>query len=95
MLARQMHRRSLCECGQPREVAWHPAMEGWYQVAVYSCNACAAKDKVKPESHQRVQVRNSYDEQENGPLGSLPTVTFMDPEDLAVPTMNLEGGAAE
>lgn len=35
-------------CGQPRHVAWHGDMDGWYEQTSFVCHACTAL-----EGHQR------------------------------------------
>lgn len=35
---------SLCNCGIPREIAWHSEMDGWFDnVDHYVCHACTAR----------------------------------------------------
>lgn len=44
-LALTEYEQSLCPCGcgQPRELAWNPDSEGWWQVGHLRCYAGAAK----------------------------------------------------
>lgn len=44
MLALQTYESSLCggPCGQPREVAWHSELEGWFESHKYVCHGCSA-----------------------------------------------------
>jgi hypothetical protein len=44
MLGRQTYEKSLCgRCGHPKERAWHPDNEGWFEVTeVIECHACTA-----------------------------------------------------
>lgn len=44
MLALQAYEASLCSgpCGQPRHVAWHSELEGWFEDEKYVCHACSA-----------------------------------------------------
>lgn len=45
ILAWRIYRDSLCDgCSQPRAVAWHWDMDGWYDVEVRECQACSAVD---------------------------------------------------
>lgn len=45
MLARAQVKRSLCPgCGHPREKAWHPDNDGWFEVEkTITCHACTAE----------------------------------------------------
>lgn len=89
MLARQMHRDSLCpDCGQPRDRAWHPQLEGWYETGVRVCHGCKALHDAKADPHQKVYLLDTYDEGEEGPLGPLPPPMF---DDDAMPR-DPEGG---
>lgn len=45
MLARAMYLRTLCPgiCGQPKELAWSPHNEGWYEAGEeHVCHACTS-----------------------------------------------------
>lgn len=44
MLARQSYKASLCpNCGHPKDRAWHPDNEGWFEVTeVIECHGCTA-----------------------------------------------------
>lgn len=64
MLARAMYRRTLCPgpCGQPKELAWNPHNEGWYQGgAEHECHGCTALQNA----HQK-------------PGEQLPPVVYLD-----------------
>lgn len=46
ILAWQMYQDSLCnDCGQDRERAYNPDMDGWYEVKPIECHACAALEQ--------------------------------------------------
>lgn len=32
---------SLCSCGQPKHVAWHADMDGWFESESVKCQACS------------------------------------------------------
>lgn len=54
MLARAMHRRTLCPgCGHPKATAWHPDNEGWFEPNEVTCHGCTAERG--PEVNGRVQ----------------------------------------
>ena len=36
-----------CGCGQPRAVAWHSEMDGWFEGESYVCHACSAQQGRK------------------------------------------------
>ena len=57
MMARHMHRRSLCSgCGQPREKAWHPDNDGWFEVTdTITCHACTAERRHGSDSPSEVK----------------------------------------
>lgn len=41
----ELHERQACPgCGEPRDRAWHPDMEGWYEQRQRQCYACTARD---------------------------------------------------
>ena len=44
MLARQEYLRTLCpRCGHPKDRAWHPDNDGWFEVTdSMTCHACTA-----------------------------------------------------
>lgn len=43
MLALVEYEASLCPgCGQPKDHAWHPDMEGWFDEVEFTCHSCAA-----------------------------------------------------
>jgi hypothetical protein len=45
LLGLQQHEGSLCHgCKQPREVAWHAEMDGWYEPESFVCHACTARN---------------------------------------------------
>jgi hypothetical protein len=49
MLAWREYQDSLCRCGEPRAVAWHPHNNGEYAVAeddMAECHACTALEKA-------------------------------------------------
>lgn len=38
----QQYESELCDCGVPREIAWHADMEGWFEGQRFVCHACSA-----------------------------------------------------
>lgn len=55
-LALDSYERSLCgECGHPRDRAWHPDMDGWYEAKEIHCNACAALQRKAREDAESKQ----------------------------------------
>lgn len=79
MLARTMHRRTICRCGVPKAIAWHPEMDGEFEVLddhVHTCHACTAlarygaEGEVKPVEYLSVANTRSA---KKGPLPPLPT----------------------
>lgn len=46
LLALAAYEATLCPggCEQPREVAWHSHMEGFYESTKWICHACTARD---------------------------------------------------
>lgn len=50
-LALDTYERSLCSgCGQPRDRAWHPDMDGWYEAEEVICNGCGAIERKAREA---------------------------------------------
>lgn len=60
LLGLAQYEATLCECGQPRELAWHEWMDGEYEAEKWVCHACTARSghqvvfstvghEVKPE----------------------------------------------
>ena len=48
MIAWRQYQAGLCPgCGQPKELAWHPENEGWYDAAGIVCHACTAKEQAQ------------------------------------------------
>ena len=76
LLGWRMYQDSLCRCGEPKEIAWHPANSGWYSVdedeggATFTCHACTAKaeaeheggDAVKPVRYFQVAYTRGADD---------------------------------
>ena len=46
LLALDAYEATLCPggCGQPREIAWHSHMEGFYEPTRWICHACTARN---------------------------------------------------
>lgn len=46
LLALAAYEATLCPggCGQPRELAWHSHMEGFYEATKWICHACTVRD---------------------------------------------------
>lgn len=40
----EAYEASLCRCGQPRAVAWHSEMDGWFDTEGVVCHACTARN---------------------------------------------------
>lgn len=53
MLALEDYENELCRCGQPRDVAWHSDMDGWFESESFVCHACSAlrDDDEKTKYH--------------------------------------------
>jgi hypothetical protein len=51
LLGLQQHEDSLCPgCGQPKHVAWHSDMDGWFEVEVIKCQACTVLNAPEGEA---------------------------------------------
>lgn len=56
LMALLAYEDSLCRCGQPRAVAWHWEMDGWYEADEFVCHACtAASPDDKPVTYSQVR----------------------------------------
>jgi hypothetical protein len=88
LLARDAYLATLCSgCGQPKETAWHPDNEGWFEVTQsFECNACTALRRESDPSSEPVTFHAVTDtrDYEKSPLPPLPTGPRMSPEELAV-----------
>lgn len=42
LLGLDLYEADLCRCGQPRSIAWHTDMDGWYEHRTHKCFACSA-----------------------------------------------------
>lgn len=67
MLARTQHYGSLCPgCGHPKDHAWHPDNEGWFEVVqTRECHACttlarASDPDAKPAEFHTVADTRDY-----------------------------------
>lgn len=67
MLAWRIYSDSLCRgCSQPVAIAWHPDMNGWYEVDMVECQACSAVerkvhgDEGKPREYPMVVDTRDY-----------------------------------
>lgn len=94
MLAWAAYQRSLCpRCGHPKETAWHPDNEGYFEVLeTHECNACTAiarhgNDDQPPVEFLVVSDTRDYDQD---PLPPMPVGPRMSPAELA----EAMGGAA-
>lgn len=49
LLALDAYESTLCPggCGQPRELAWHSHMEGFYDPTRWICHACTAREGLE------------------------------------------------
>jgi hypothetical protein len=92
MLARDVYLATLCRCGQPKETAWHPDNDGWFEVTqTFECHACTAlaregNDAAEPVSFHAVTDTRDY---EKDPLPPMPTGPRMNPDEL----LDAMGGA--
>lgn len=67
LLGLQLYEGSLCQCGEPRSLAWHSELEGWYETDRFVCHACTARNGGEQVVY--VTVRNTYPfEKKKGPL---------------------------
>lgn len=86
MLARDMHKKSLCpRCGHPKETAWHPDNEGWFEVtAEFECHACTALARQENGDAPPVEFLGVSDtrDYEKDPLPPMPVGPRMDPAEL-------------
>lgn len=81
MLAWDAYQRTLCpDCGHPRDKAWHPDNDGWFEVTrEVVCHACTAADwydtepehRPPPRKHLVVTDTRDYDERPLPPLSDF------------------------
>jgi hypothetical protein len=87
MLARDAYLATLCRgCGQPKDQAWHPDNEGWYEVsASFECHACTALRREGNPSAEPVVFHAVTDtrDYEKDPLPPMPVGTRLSPDELA------------
>jgi hypothetical protein len=87
MLAREQYRAGLCPgCGQPKDTAWHPDNEGWFEVtASFECHACTALRREGDASAEPVVFHAVTDtrDYEKSPLPPFPTGPRLSPDELA------------
>lgn len=59
MLAWERYRQTLCEgCGEPKDLAWHPDMDGWYEVHhLFTCHSCTARARAISKSGEPVEPK--------------------------------------
>lgn len=83
-LALQMYEDTLCPggCGQPKELAWHSAMEGWFEATEWVCHACSARQGhearfsiVEVDKDLPLAVVDAFDPFEIGVTTTEPTKT--------------------
>jgi len=43
LLGLSLYESRRCQCGEPRERAWHSEMDGWYVADEFVCLACSAR----------------------------------------------------
>lgn len=57
MLAWRRYTATLCSgCGEPKDRAWHPDMDGWYEAEhVFTCWSCTARRALDTPDGQRVE----------------------------------------
>lgn len=86
MLARDTYRSSLCPgCGQPKDHAWHPDNDGWYEVTVtFECHACTALAREANPGAEPVEFHAVTDTRDyaKNPLPPLPTGPRLTPDEL-------------
>lgn len=57
LLALEEYEGSLCHgCKQPRAVAWHSEMDGWYETESFVCHACSAKREGDDKAIYKVAI---------------------------------------
>lgn len=87
MLARDAYKATLCpRCGHPKDHAWHPDNEGWYEVtASFECHACTAMAREGNPSAEPVVFHAVTDTRDyvKSPLPPMPVGPRMDPDELA------------
>jgi hypothetical protein len=87
MLARDAYRATLCPgCGHPKDTAWHPDNEGWFEVtSTIECHACTAlrrEGNAEAEPALFLAVTDTRD-YEKSPLPPMPVGGRLDPDELA------------
>lgn len=59
MLALDLYRSTLCPgCDQPKETAWHPDQDGWWEAdpaATFVCHPCTVRAKYHNPDHEPVE----------------------------------------
>lgn len=87
MLARDSYRTTLCpNCGHPKDTAWHPDNEGWFEVtASFECHPCTALRREVDPSAEPVMFQAVTDTRDyvKKPLPPMPTGPRLSPEELA------------
>lgn len=86
MMAHAQYVASLCKgCGHPKEKAWHPHNDGWYEVTeTFECNACTALARESNPAAETVEfhaVTYTRDEA-NNPLPPMPSGPRLTAEQL-------------
>ncbi|MDP9832994.1 hypothetical protein [Trueperella abortisuis] len=62
-VALELYERGKCpDCGIPRQIAYDPAMDGWFEVPDEAtvCYACAARDRVVMDEHLRAEPGQKF-----------------------------------
>jgi hypothetical protein len=87
MLAFQMYKSTLCPgCGQPKDTAWHPDNEGWFEVTQsFECHPCTALRRESDSSAEPVLYLAVTDtrDYEKSPLPPMPVGARLSPDELA------------
>lgn len=57
LLGLAQYEAGLCHgCKQPREIAWHAEMDGWYETESFVCHACTARSADGHKAVYRVAL---------------------------------------
>jgi hypothetical protein len=61
VVAWQIYQDSLCsDCGQNRERAFNPDMDGWFEVKSLTCHACAALETHRDNRKDLKRANKDY-----------------------------------
>lgn len=57
LMGLDQYETDLCKCGVPRSIAWHPEMDGYFEVDEYVCHACTAQAPEPAAGKTRDEVK--------------------------------------